>query len=598
MSKLEYVSRSKRSYRAKPTTDTTFYPRLFGAHGAVSSHHYLSAAAGIEVLKAGGNAVDAAAAATLVEGVVNQQMHSIGGEMPILIGTPHSAEVTAINGNTVAPAAATPERFRELGYETIPNQGVVAAGVPGVLGALIEAMRRFGRMSFADVASGAIRAARDGFPAHAGLIRQHKFGLTDNLVKYRDEWPSTGRLYLNNGELPIEGTLIRNPAIADMFEHLVAAERACSGTRDDGLQAVFDAFYKGDVAREIVAWCQAKGGLVERSDFDAFAIRVEASVATEFHGVTLHKCGPWTQGPAVLQILNMLKTVDLGAMGHNSADYVHTVVEAIKLAYADRNQYYGDPEFVQVPMETLLSDAYGALRAGLIGPEATGEMRPGDAWDGRPLLPLDQQVEGKGWGDGTVHVDAADAEGYAAAFTPSGAWFSQSEVVPALGFPLSVRVANCYLGPQGHPNIVAPFKQPRTTLSPSLAVKDGKPWLAFGSMGGDAQDQWQLQFFLNRVAFDMPVQKAIEAAKFSSEHFTTFFAAHNRFPARLRIEPEVGEAVLEDLRGRGHDVDVGPSWSEGFICATECNPVTGTVETGCDPRGSKSEVFSSGAQAW
>jgi gamma-glutamyltranspeptidase/glutathione hydrolase len=227
----------------------------------------------------------------------------------------------------------------------------------------------------------------------------------------------------------------------------------------------------------------------------------------------------------------------------------------------------------------------------LVGDTANIEIRPGDPFHNAPLLPAEQRLGGAAWGPGTVHVTAMDADGLTAAFTPSGGWLRASPVIPALGFPLSMRLSNCYLAPANHPNLVAPFKRPRTTISPSLVVKDGKPWMAFGSMGGDQQDQWQLQFLLNRLVFGMTLQEAIEAPKFSSEHFPGFFAPHDRFPNRVRIEPGVGEAALEALRARGHEVDIAPAWSEGFLCATERNLESGVLEAGCDPRGTKSEVF-------
>jgi gamma-glutamyltranspeptidase/glutathione hydrolase len=263
----------------------------------------------------------------------------------------------------------------------------------------------------------------------------------------------------------------------------------------------------------------------------------------------------------------------------------------MKLAFADREQFYGDPLQVAVPIDTLLSDAYGAMRAELIDDRANREIRPGDPFRGCALLPASERLGGTAWGPGTVHVTAMDADGLTAAFTPSGGWLRASPVIPALGFPLSMRLSNCYLEPANHPNVVAPFKRPRTTISPSLVMKDGKPWMAFGSMGGDQQDQWQLQFLLNRLVFDMPVQEAIEAPKFSSEHFPGFFWPHDFFPNRVRIEPGVGEAALGALRARGHELDIAPAWTEGFLCATERNLETGVLEAGCDPRGTKSEVF-------
>jgi gamma-glutamyltranspeptidase / glutathione hydrolase len=581
---------STRSFRLTATDTNCFYPRMFGSKGVVAAEHYSAALAGIEMLRMGGNAVDAACAATLVEGVVNPHMHSIGGELPILIGAPGSAEVVCINGNMTAPGKATPQAFRDMGHSAIPSEGVLAAGVPGAFGAIIMALSRFGRLRFEDVSARAIELAKSGFPAHAGLIRQHKSGIAANAGKFKS-WPGTAAIYLPGGLVPDEGQLLFNPALADMYSHLAQAERKSGGDRKAGLRAVFDTFYRGDIAAEIVRFSKERGGLLERSDFDAFEIPVEASASILFEGVEIHKCGAWNQGPALLQSLTILKDFDLRGLGLNSAAYVHTLLEAMKLAFADREQFYGDPLQVQVPLEALLSDAYGKMRAGLITDRANGEIRPGDPRGNKALLPAAERLGGTAWGPGTVHVDAMDADGFTAAFTPSGGWIRSCEVIPALGFPLSMRLSNCTLGPAHHPNIVAPFKRPRTTISPSLARKDGKDWMAFGSMGGDQQDQWQLQFLLNRVVFDMPLQAAIEAPKFSSEHFPAFFAPHDFFLGRVRAESGLGDAALADLQARGHEVDVGPAWSEGFLCAAERNGKTGVMEAGCDPRGTKSDVF-------
>ena len=581
---------STRSFRLASTGNVNFYPRVFGRRGAVAAEHYSAALAGIEILRQGGNAVDAACAATLVEGVVNPQMHTIGGELPILISAPGCDEVVCINGNMAAPEKATPQAFRDLGHAEIPAEGVLAAGVPGAMGAILEALSRFGRLRFEDVSARAIELAKDGFPAHSGLIRQYKSGITDNFQKFSG-WPGTAGIYLPGGHIPAEGSLIRNPALAGMFSHLVAAERASPGDRKAGLRAVFNGFYRGDIAGEIVRFVKDRGGLLEKPDFERFEIPVESSVRVHFASAEIHKCGPWNQGPALLQSLTILKNFDLRELCHNSAGYIHIVLEAMKLAFADREQFYGDPAQVRVPLEVLLSDEYGALRAKLIDGRAQAEIRPGDPFRNAGLLPAQERLGGAAWGPGTVHVDAMDCDGYTAAFTPSGGWIRSSEVIPSLGFPLSMRLSNCYLEPARHPNIVAPFKRPRTTISPSLVKRDGKAWLAFGSMGGDQQDQWQLQFLLNRLVFGMSLQAAIEAPKFSSEHFPGFFAPHDFFLNRVRAEPGIGDHVFAELRNRGHDLDIGPSWSEGFLCATERNPESGVLEAGCDPRGTKSEVF-------
>lgn len=589
---------SNRPFRVKQTRGVTYYPRVFGRRGAVASEHYLASMAGIDIMKEGGNAIDAAVAATLVEGVVNAHMHTIGGELPILIAAPGSTEVICINGNMVAPEAATPEAFRSRGFEKIPPHGIFAGGVPGAMGALLEALRRFGRLPFSAVCAPALDLARNGFPAHSGLVREHKFGIEDNFERFRTEWLGTAEVYLPCGQVPREGDLLKNTALADMFTYLSKEEGAASGSREDGVAAAFRGFYKGDVAAAIIAYVEKNDGLLRRSDLDRFNVPVERPYSVNFHDIDIYKTGPWTQGPALLQTLSILKNVDLKSLGHNSPSYIHVLTEAMKLAYADREQYYGDPDHVEVPMDALLSDEYGRLRASLIGPQSDLSVRPGNPLAKKALLPADLRLGGSQWGPGTVHVDAMDAEGFTAAFTPSGAYLMGSEVVPALGFPLGVRLANCQLGPAHHPNVVKPFKRPRTTISPSMALKDGRPWLAFGSMGGDQQDQWQIQLFLNRVVFDMSLQHAIEAPKFTSDHFPGLFHPHNFYLNRLRIEETVGEEVIASVRARGHDVDVAPAWTEGFLCGTERNLETGMLEAGSDLRGTKSEVFPSMALAY
>lgn len=589
---------SERSFRIESTEKTNFYPRVFGRRGVVTSHHYFSADAGIDIMKSGGNAIDAAIAATLVEGLLNPNMHTIGGECPILIAPAGSEEVVCINGNMVAPARATPDEFRARGFEEVPAEGILAAGVPGAFGALIVAAQRYGRKSFAELSERALDLATRGFPIHAGLLRQHKFGIADNREKFLRQWPASAALYLRDGMLPSEGSEMKNLAFADMINYLVAAERAAGSDRVNGLQAVFDAFYKGDVAAKIVAFSDARNGLLTQEDFNSFEIPVESPTFIEFGGAYIYKTDAWTQGPALLQTLSILKSFDLPALGHNSAAYIHVVTEAMKLAFADREQYYADTRHVDVPVAALLQDEYGALRSSLVDMmQASSEMRPGDPTADLGLIPGESRFAARSWGAGTVHVDAMDEEGNACAFTPSGAWIKSSEVVPELGFPLGNRLSNFYVTPSNHPNVVAPYKRPRTTISPTIVKKGGRTMMACGSMGGDQQDQWQIQFLLNCLIFGMPIQDAIEAPKFSSEHFPGFFAPHDSFLGRLRIEARVGESVLKDLSLLGHDISVGPDWSEGFLLATARHD-GGMLEAGCDPRGAKAEVFPAAAAAW
>ncbi|NIR29020.1 MAG: gamma-glutamyltransferase family protein [Gammaproteobacteria bacterium] len=588
-----------RTYGPEDTSRTTYAPRLLGTHAAVACEHYLAAQAGADLVKAGGNAVDAAVGAAFVEGVVNPQMHTLGGECPMLIYLAEGDRVIAVNGNTTAPGAATPEAYRARGHTEVPDTGVLAAGVPAAFGALVTALRRFGRLPFEAVTGPARMLAADGFPAHRGLIRQRDFGLRDVEQRFREHWPGSARLYLPQDRRPEEGERIRNPALGALLAHLAAIESRHSGTREARLEAVHDEFYRGEVADVIVRFIRDRDGLLVRADLESFETRLEDPVALDFHDTTVFKCGPWTQGPAMLQALAILAELDLANMGHNSADYLHTVVEAMKLAFADREQYYGDPQRVHVPMAGLLSRDYARARVALIDPRrASPALRPGDPAGGGALLPAAERLGGRAWGPGTVHVDVVDSEGNMASVTPSGAWIKSSEVVPDLGFPLGTRLMTFYLEPGHHPNVVAPGKRPRTTISPTLAFRRSRPWTVFGSMGGDQQDQWMLQYFLNRVIFDMPLQAALEAPKLSSEHFPGFFAPHDFHLQRVLIEPRIPETVRAALARRGHDVIDAVDWTEGFLLAAEQQPDSGLREAGFDLRGWKSEVFPAFALCW
>jgi gamma-glutamyltranspeptidase/glutathione hydrolase len=575
---------SQRAYRVAPTDATTFHSRLIGTRGAVAANSYLSVDAGVDVLKGGGNAIDAAVAATLVEGLVNPQMHTIGGECPMLIRLAGESRVIAVNGNTAAPAAATPEAFRSRNLSDIPDEGILAAGAPAAFSALLTALSRWGTMSFRDVSARARSLAAKGFPVSTGLRQQHKYGLEPLREKFLSQWPGSAALYLKGGKAPAVGDLIRNEPLARTYDYLANAKDPHA------------AFYRGDVATEIAKFSKERDGLLARKDLEDFETRIEQPVSLRFGEFELFKCGFWTQGPAELQTIALMARHDLKAMGHTSADYCHLLIEAMKLAFADREQYYGD---TAVPSEVLLSERYSEMRSGLIDmSRSSRELRPGDAKRNAALLPKDEILTPKDWGGGTVHVDVIDAKGNMASFTPSGAWLKDAEVMPALGFPLSVRMMTFYLGPAHHPNVVAPGKRPRTTLTPSLAFKGGRPWMSFGSMGGDNQGQWLLQFFLHRAAFGLELPEAIEAPRLSTEHFPGFFAPHRGRPNRARIEARFGGKVIDELRRRGHDIDVAPDWSEGFVSAATIDEERGLLEAGCDPRGAKSECFPAFAYAW
>jgi gamma-glutamyltranspeptidase / glutathione hydrolase len=584
----------------------TLLPLIIGRRSVVATEHYLSASAGARIFARGGNAIDAAAAATFVEGIVNPHMHTIGGEAPMLIYSADARRVVAINGNMIAPSRATIDFFRTRNIDMIPPFGLHAAGVPAAFGALVTALREFGTCSLADVLEPARELAEDGFPVHVGLAGEDRgpeatagagASLRQNADNFLKRWPTTAALYLPDGKVPAPGEIIRNPALACFFRRLVDAEaEAKNRGREAALDAARDRFYRGDIAREIIAWSDAHDGTLALEDLAGFTTRIEEPVQAEYRGVTVFKCGPWSQGPVFLQQLKLLEAFDLHAMGHNSADYIHTVVEASKLAFADRDAYYGDPEFTDVPMQALLSDTYTKLRRPLIDPaHASREQRPGDPRAMHPRLV--NAPEARTWGAGTIHVTAADRAGNMIAVTASGGWIPSSPVIEALGFPLGSRMQTFYLDDR-HPNALKPGKRPRTTLSPSLAMRGGEPYLAFGTPGGDQQDQWTFQFFLNTVDFGMNLQEAIEAPKFSTPHFHSTFYPHNAMPGVLRVEERIDKSVRTALEARGHQLVVRPPWSEGHVLAVQVDRARGLVLGGCDPRGQLGPVMAAQAIGW
>jgi gamma-glutamyltranspeptidase/glutathione hydrolase len=587
----------------------TIYPLVMGREAVVSTEHYLSASAGARIFARGGNAIDAAIAATFVEGIVNPHMHTIGGEAPMLIYAADARKVVAINGNMTAPARATIEHFRSLGIELIPPAGLLAAGVPAALGAFIAALAEFGTRSLADVLEPALALAEDGFPVHVGLCGEpssageaHQAGAGAALKFYADrfltKWPSSARVYLPGGKVPEPGAILKNPALAKFFRRLLDAEAGAKARgRGAGLEAARDRFYRGDIARDIAAWSKAQGGLLDAGDLARFTTRREEPLQVDYHGVTVFKCGPWSQGPVFLQQLRMLEEFDLRAMGHNSPDYIHTVIESAKLAFADREAWYADPEFTRVPIEGLLSREYAAIRGGLIDSQrASQELRPGDPVAMRPRLEGAAPAS-RAWGGGTVHVTAADRKGNLVAITASGGWIPSSPVIDALGFPLGTRMQTFYLD-ENHPNALVPGKRPRTTLTPSLAMRGGEPYLAFGTPGGDQQDQWTFQFFLNVVEFGMNLQEAIEAPKFSTPHFPSTFYPHNSMPGVLRIEERIDSATRDALGARGHKIEVRPAWSEGHVLAVSVDRTSGLLAGGCDPRGQAQPVMPAQVIGW
>jgi len=588
-----------------PDSHKALSPRLMGMRGAIASEHYLSAQAGMDALKEGGNAFDAACAATLVESVVNPHMFSLGGECPMLLSPAGEDAIVSLNGNTRAPRAASLEAFAARGVTAIPPRGVLAAGPPAVFSALCDMQQAYGSMHCSRVLAPALDLASRGFPVHEGLVSMPGFGLRDNRQRFLNEWKNSAAVYLHqDGSLPQPGETLRNPGLADLLQALASAAEAASDPAASWALAR-EHFYEAAPAGAIAAFSRAHDGLLDEEDMRSLSTPFETPLHIEFHGGRIAKCGPWCQGPVFLQLLRLLQGYDLAALGHNSSEYLHLWVEAAKLAYADREQHYGDPAAggaTDELMQALISEGYAELRRGLLDPaRASGEHRPGDPLGMRPLLAPERVFMPREWGPGTVHVAVADAMGNLAALTPSGGWISGNDLVPELGFPLTSRLQSFVLTP-GHPNALAPGKRPRTTLSPSMAVLPpvaGRPAcrMAFGTMGGDQQDQWTSQFLLNVLVFGMPPVEAIHAAKVTCDHFPATFHPQAAHPRQLRLESRIGEDVVQRLRELGHDCKLEGPWSMGYICAA-ARYDTGMLEAAADPRGSASEVFPATALAW
>ncbi|HEY3062242.1 MAG TPA: gamma-glutamyltransferase family protein [Chloroflexota bacterium] len=563
-------------------------PVLQGTFGMVAAGHYLAAAIGLRILEAGGNAVDAGVATGFALSLLKPQSVGIGGEVPILIHLAREGKSVAINGQGWAPRAATIDWFRSRKINLIPSDGFLPATVPAQFASWCTALQRFGTASLEDVLGPTVELAAGGFPMYTAM----RNNIAKVAERYRAEWPTSAAVYLHNGQVPEDGTLMKNPDWARSLKGAVDASlREAERGREASIQAAIDYFYKGPIAQQALEFSQnnafmdgsgeAHTGLLSHEDFAAYGARgtqIEEPVQVSYRGIHVLKCGPWSQGPVFLQQLKLLEGYDLAGLGHNTADYLHTYLECAKLAFADRERYYGDPEFVDVPMERLLSDAYAAERRGLIDPaKASLEQRPGNV----------HAAVGDRWpvvsGD-TTHVDAVDRWGNLFAATPSGGWIGSSPVVEGLGFPLGTRGQMFYLD-EKHANALQPGKRPRTTLTPSLALRNGQPWLAFGTPGGDQQDQWSLQFLLNVVDFSMDLQEALDAPTVQSTHFPGSFYPHASDPGGCRVESRISADVRNELAARGHQVRLDGPWSHGQVTAVAYEPSSGVVSGAASPRG-------------
>jgi gamma-glutamyltranspeptidase/glutathione hydrolase len=584
------------AYHGFESAGSATRPVIRGRHLVVSCGHYLAALAGMRMRELGGNAVDAGVAMVFAQTLLEFQSCGFGGEAPILIYSAAERRVVAINGNMRAPGAATIEWFRARGIAKIPGDGFLPAGVCATPGALLTALDRYGRLSLREVLAPAMELAHSGFPMYESM----RGWIVQEERRFRTEWPSSAALFLPGGVVPAVGETWRNPDLAATFERLVEAEHdARSRGRSAALRAARDRFYRGDIAREIVAFQRETHirdqagytgpGLLTEDDFASYETRIEAPVSVSYRGCDVFKCPSWSQGPVFLQQLNLLEGIDLRALGHNSADYLHAVIEAGKLAFADRERYYGDPDFAQVPMTGLLSKEYASARRALIDFErASMDQRPGDpfAYEGRAGV-AELTPGATAWDDGTTGTRAADAEGNLFSATPSGGWFRSSPIIPGLGFVLGTRGQMFWLHDPEHPAALRPRKQPRTTLSPSLVMRNGRPWLVFGTPGGDQQDQWTLQFFLNVVDFGMDLQDAVDAPSFHSEHAPSSFYPREPRPGEVVVEARVAPAVLDDLRARGHVIKTVPGWSLNLTTAVAIDQERGVIEGAASSRGER-----------
>jgi gamma-glutamyltranspeptidase/glutathione hydrolase len=538
-------------------------PTQAGYGGAVSAGHWLATQIGAQLLAEGGNAADAACAMGFALQVLEPHMNGPAGEVAILVYRAAEDRVYAISGQGVAPAHARIDRFRELGLDLIPGDGLLAATVPGALDAWCLLLEHFGTRNLERVLGPAQSLAAQGFPMYPFL---------HDVLEYlepafRSEWPTSAALYL-----PVRrpGERQTNPALARLFAELMRAESVARGGREARIRAARDAFYRGRPAEQIEGFLRrpvrdhsgrAHAGLLSARDLAAFAAAIEEPVSVAYRGTRVWKCGPWTQGPVFLQQLRLLEGFDLAELEPNGLEALSIWIECAKLAFADREACYGDPRFVEVPLEHLLSDSYTDQRRALVDPaHASPQLRPGvgrlpKGWPlparGRPG-PAEPQAlaAARGRGD-TTQLDAVDREGNLVAATPSGAWIPSSPVIPELGFPIGTRAQMFVLDP-AHPNALAPGKRPRTTLSPSLArLADGR-WLAFGTPGGDQQDQWTLQLYLNLVDFGFDdLQAAIDAPTLHSNHMPSSFYPRASEACGIEAEARLPEAVLSGLEARG-----------------------------------------------
>jgi gamma-glutamyltranspeptidase/glutathione hydrolase len=582
----------------------TTRPEIAGTFGVVASTHWIASSVGMAVLERGGNAFDAAAAAGFTLQVIEPHLNGPGGDAPILIHDATARRQHVICGQGVSPDAMTLDRFEQLGLDLVPGTGLLPAMVPGAFDAWCLMLRDWGTWDLADVLAYAIGYATTGAPVLP------RIAATIESVRplFEQEWTTSAAVFLPGGRVPVPGSLFANPALAATYARIL--REAIGGSREARIDAARNAWYRGFVAEATDRFCRGNAildtsgrrhhGLLTADDMARWAASVEDPLGFDYHGVTVLKCGPWSQGPAFLQQLALLRGFDIADLDPLGAQFVHVVAECAKLAFADREAYYGDPEYVEVPLGTLLSPAYNDDRRRLVSERASWVLRPGSVPGFTPAVDhgaasrAELLTRAPGVGEPTVarlgavggdtcHLDVIDRHGNMVSATPSGGWLQSSPAIPDLGFPLGTRGQMFWLTP-GLPASLAPRRRPRTTLSPSMALRDGRAWMAWGTPGGEQQDQWSLTMLLRMLHHRLGIQQAIDAPSFHSEHWPSSFWPRAARPGKLVLEGRYGSDVLASLQARGHLAELGEPWSEGRLSAARREP-DGQMFAGANPRG-------------
>ncbi len=597
----------------------TTRPEIDGTFGVVASTHWIATAVGMGILERGGNAFDAGIATAFALQVVEPHLCGPGGDVPIMVYDQRRGKPEVICGQGPAPAGATIAHYRDhLGLDIIPGTGLLAPCIPGTFETYMMVLRDYGTMSLREVLEPSIGYARTGHP----IVERATVTIDTVKKMFLEHWPTSAEVYLPGGNTPEPGTLFRNPAHAETYLRILAEAEAGGGGREAQIERARRAWSHGFVAEEIGRFCATNEvmdvsgrrhrGVMTAQDIANWLPTIEAPVSLDYGQYRLLKPGPWTQAPAMLQILAILKGFELEKLSPTDPDFIHLWIEAAKLAFADREAFYGDPIFAKVPMETLLSERYNSDRRRQIGQFADMTQRPGviDGFGGKVIMtenargsanasasgageptvgrmgsslgPSDAHAaSGLVRGD-TVHIDIIDKAGNMFTATPSGGWLQSSPVIPKLGWPLGSRGQMFWLD-EKHPGALMPGKRPRSTLSVGMAMRDGAPYMSWGTPGGDQQDQWNAQFFLRHAHFGMNLQQAIDAPAWHIEHFPASFWPRAARPGVVVIEKQMPMATIKELERRGHKVEVGPEWSEGRLTAASQDGVR--RRAAANPRG-------------